>query len=102
MPSAAASEKGSESGPPQGSFCFRCIGCGSVTHLAAQDFRCAQGGNLLEITDPAWNSLDAATLKSFWRDRPASNPMLDRSAVSRIRGHPPPPTAQPPTPPPPP
>src|SRR6266851_3547839 len=85
MPSAAASEKGSESGPPQGSFCFRCIGCGSVTHLAAQDFRCAQCGNLLEITDPAWKSLDAATLKSVWRDRRASNAMLDRSGVWRFR-----------------
>src|SRR5712691_9273361 len=85
MPSAAASEKGSESGPPQGGFCFRCFGCGSVTRLAAQDFRCAQCGNLLEITDPAWKSLDAATLKSVWRDRRASNAMLDRSGVWRFR-----------------
>jgi threonine synthase len=86
MPSVAASDKGSESSSPQGSFCFRCIGCGSITHLAAQDFRCAQCGNLLEITDPAWKSgVDAANLKSIWRDRRGSNAMLDRSGVWRFR-----------------
>jgi threonine synthase len=42
---------------------------------------------LLEITDPAWNSssLDAGALKSVWRDRRASNAMLDRSGVWRFR-----------------
>ena len=87
MPSAAASERGTGSTLPQVTFCFRCIGCGSVTHSAAQDFRCAQCGNLLEITDPAWNSssLDAAALKSVWRDRRTSNATLDRSGVWRFR-----------------
>jgi len=86
MPSATASESGSDSAPPQVTFCFRCIGCGSVTHSPSQDFRCSQCGNLLEITDPAWkSSLSAATLKSLWRDRRGSNAILDRSGVWRFR-----------------
>ena len=86
MPSPAASEKGSESSSPKASFRFRCIGCGSVTELAAQDFRCAQCRNLVEISDPAWKAgLDPATLKSIWRDRRASDKQLDRSGVWRFR-----------------
>jgi threonine synthase len=85
MPSAAASEKGSEPSSPKASFRFRCIGCGSVTQLAAQDFRCAQCGNLVEITDPAWAGLDPAALKSIWHDRRSSNTQLDRSGVWRFR-----------------
>jgi threonine synthase len=86
MPSATASESGSESAPPQVTFCFRCIGCGSVTHSPSQDFRCSQCGNLLEIIDPAWkSSLSAATLRSLWRDRRGSNAILDRSGVWRFR-----------------
>src|SRR5712675_493747 len=86
MPSATASESGSDSAPPQVTFCFRCIGCGSVTHSPSQDFRCSQCGNLLEITDPSWKSgLSAATLRSLWRDRRASNAILDRSGVWRFR-----------------
>src|SRR5712672_1209256 len=86
MPSATASKSGSDSAPPQVTFCFRCIGCGSVTHSPSQDFRCSQCGNLLEITDPAWkSSLSAATLRSLWRDRRGSNAILDRSGVWRFR-----------------
>jgi len=86
MPSAAASEKGSEPSSPKARFRFRCIGCGSVTELAAQDFRCAQCGNLVEIADPAWKSgFDPAALKSVWRDRRASDKQLDRSGVWRFR-----------------
>ena len=72
---------------PQATFCFRCIGCSSVTHTPSQDFRCAQCGNLLEITDPGWKSanLDAATLKSVWRARRSSDAILDRSGVWRFR-----------------
>jgi len=72
---------------PQAAFCFRCIGCVSITHSAGQDFRCSQCGNLLEITDPQWNSgaLRASDLKSVWRERRGSNLALDLSGVWRFR-----------------
>ena len=58
-----------------------------LAHAAAQDFRCSQCGNLLEITDPSWKSpsLNAATLKSSWRERRSSNAALDLSGVWRFR-----------------
>lgn len=87
MPSAAASGKVSGATLPQATFCFQCIGCGSLVQSASQDFRCPQCGNLLEITDPGWksSSLDAGTLRSLWRDRRFSNAPLDRSGVWRFR-----------------
>jgi threonine synthase len=86
MPPSATSEKGSEPGLPQASYCFRCIGCASITHAAAQDFRCSHCGNLIEITDPSWRSgFHAAALKSIWRDRRSSNATLDLSGVWRFR-----------------
>jgi threonine synthase len=73
--------------PLSPTFIFRCIGCGSTASTAAQDSRCAQCGNLLEITDPSWKppSLSAATLKSLWRERRTSNATLDLSGVWRFR-----------------
>jgi threonine synthase len=87
MPSFATSERNSHASPPQPTFCFRCIGCGSVSQNADQDFRCAQCGNLLEITDPSWKSggIDAVRLKSIWRERRSSNAALDLSGVWRFR-----------------
>src|SRR5580692_12772903 len=85
MPPSATSEKGSEPGLPQATFRFRCIGCASVTHAAAQDFRCSQCGNLLEITDSSWNSLNPVALKSLWRERRSLNASLDLSGVWRFR-----------------
>jgi threonine synthase len=87
MPSIAAPKKDSVPALLQVTFCFRCIGCGSVTSEASQDFRCSQCGNLLEITDPGWKSprLDAATLKSVWLERRTSNAALDLSGVWRFR-----------------
>lgn len=81
------SEKHSEARASQPAFIFRCIGCTTVTHAAAHDFRCSQCGNLLEITDPSWNStdLDAAALKSLWHERRSSNASLDQSGVWRFR-----------------
>jgi threonine synthase len=72
---------------PKAGFSFRCIGCASISLKAAQDFRCSQCGNLLEITDPAWTSggLNADTLKSTWRKRRSSNAALDLSGVWRFR-----------------
>jgi threonine synthase len=87
MPSAAAIEGSPGTKLPHSKFCFRCIGCGAVTHAASQDFRCSQCGNLIEITDPGWKSfgLDAAALKSLWRERRSSNAPLDLSGVWRFR-----------------
>jgi threonine synthase len=87
MPSVSGSEKSSGPTLPQVTFCFRCIGCGSVASEASQDFRCSHCGNLLEITYPAWKSpgLHASTLKSVWRERRSSNAALDLSGVWRFR-----------------
>jgi threonine synthase len=87
MPSSSTSEKGSEASRSEAAFRFRCIGCAAVTGSAAQDFRCTQCGNLLEITDPAWKSggLNAAALKSLWRERHSSNASIDLSGVWRFR-----------------
>jgi threonine synthase len=87
MPSSSTSEKGSAPGSLQATHRFRCIGCASIAHSAAQDFRCSQCGNLLEITDPSWKSgsLDAAVLKSIWRERRSSSAALDLSGVWRFR-----------------
>jgi threonine synthase len=74
-------------GSPKITFNFRCIGCGSVTAKAAQDFRCSQCSNLLEISDPSWNSSgrSASRLKTLWRERRSSNTALDLSGVWRFR-----------------
>src|SRR6202140_4681349 len=87
MPSAATSETGSGVALPPATFYFRCIACSSAAQSASQDFRCAQCGNLLEITDPSWQpgKLDASSLKSIWRERRSSNALLDRSGVWRFR-----------------
>ncbi len=85
MPPSATSEKGSEPGLPQATFRFRCIGCGSVTQCAAQDFRCSQCDNLLEITDSSWNSRNPTALKSLWRERRTLNESIDLSGVWRFR-----------------
>jgi threonine synthase len=83
MSSSTTSEKGSE--PSQVTFRFRCIGCGLVAGSAAQDFRCADCGNLLEITNSSWNSRNPAALKSLWRERRTLNAALDLSGVWRFR-----------------
>ena len=87
MPLSATSDRGSPLSKAKGTFGFRCIGCGALTPDAAQDFRCSQCGNLLEITDSSWKSsnLPAATLKSIWHARRSSNEWLDLSGVWRFR-----------------
>jgi threonine synthase len=76
-----------EASVPSPTFGFHCIGCGALSHASAQDFRCSQCGNLLEITDPSWRSADlhAADLKSIWHQRRSSNLPLDLSGVWRFR-----------------
>jgi threonine synthase len=68
-------------------FRFRCIACGDLSDAASQDFRCAQCGDLLEITYPRWKEdpLDAAQLKSKWRERKLSSSPVDQSGVWRFR-----------------
>src|SRR5258708_27143658 len=85
MPLASTPEKGSNPSQPQASFGFRCIGCGLVTAAAAQDFRCSECGNLLEITDSSWNSRNPTVLKTLWRERRSLNASLDLSGVWRFR-----------------
>jgi threonine synthase len=83
MPPSTTPDKGSE--PGQATFRFRCIGCASVATSAAQDFRCSECGNLLEITDSSWNSSNPIALKSLWRERRTLNESLDLSGVWRFR-----------------
>jgi len=83
MPPPTTSDKGSE--PSQAMFRFRCIGCASVATSAAQDFRCSECGNLIEITDSSWNSRNPIALKSLWRERRILNESLDLSGVWRFR-----------------
>jgi threonine synthase len=79
------SEKVSEPSLPRATFRFRCIGCGSLSESAAQDFRCSECCNLLEITDSSWNSRNPTALKSLWRERRTLNAALDLSGVWRFR-----------------
>jgi threonine synthase len=90
MPLSATSDRdsdkqGPQPGSPKPTFCFRCIGCGSIATKAPQDFRCAECGNLLEIADSSWNSRNPAALKSLWRERRTLNAALDLSGVWRFR-----------------
>ena len=66
---------------------FRCIGCGRSTESAGQDFRCADCGDLLEITYPYWKEakLDEAQIKFIWQDRKISSSPVDLSGVWRFR-----------------
>src|SRR5215471_777421 len=63
---------------------LRCISCGASPESAAQNFRCANCGDLLEFFFPEWN-LDAAALKSLWLGRRASRKTIDQSGVWRFR-----------------
>jgi threonine synthase len=83
MSSSTTSEKSSQ--PSQTTFRFRCIGCGAIPGSAAQDFRCSECCNLLEITDSSWNSRNPVALKSLWRERRTLNEALDLSGVWRFR-----------------
>src|SRR5579871_4223946 len=85
MPSSSRPDRTSQADLAKSSFRFRCIGCGSLAAEAWQDFRCAQCGSLIEIADPAWNTLDPNFLKSLWRERRTSNATLDHSGVWRFR-----------------
>jgi threonine synthase len=68
-------------------FRFRCITCGGVTDDAAQNFRCTNCGDLLEITYPRWKEAkpNADQLKSTWKQRRLSLDSVDLSGVWRFR-----------------
>ena len=68
-------------------FFFRCIGCDAHSGNAAEDFRCAACGNLLEISSEAWSTerLNADALKRVWHERRTSNHRLDLSGVWKYR-----------------
>lgn len=68
-------------------FCFRCIGCGTGSDTAGQDFRCTRCGDLLEIAYPQWKSGTrpaAEDLKVLWRERRLSRVAADMSGVWRF------------------
>jgi len=73
--------------PRSTDFRFRCIACGSLSDDAAQNFRCANCGDLLEITYPGWKEAkpNADELKSTWRQRRLSQSAVDLSGVWRFR-----------------
>src|SRR5579864_4068986 len=66
---------------------LRCITCGNAYQKAAQNFRCAACGDLLEIVYPDWDptQLDAAILRALWRQRRTSGLPVDESGVWRFR-----------------
>jgi threonine synthase len=71
----------------QSDFRFRCIGCGHLSDAAGQGFRCADCGDLLEITYPLWKEKrpDAGRLKAAWSERRVSQKQVDLSGVWRFR-----------------
>jgi threonine synthase len=87
MPPSVTSEKNWLSGPPAASYRFACIACGSIARSPANDFRCSQCGDLLEITDPAWQIPHAnpESLKALWRERRVLSWPVDVSGVWRFR-----------------
>jgi threonine synthase len=76
-------------GVRQEDFRFRCIGCGSLSDSASQNFHCARCGDLLEIAYPRWQDQgarpEAENLKSVWRQRRLSFSPVDLSGVWRFR-----------------
>lgn len=82
MPSASTSAQG-----PAEDYCFRCISCGDLSHVAGQDFRCSKCADLLEITYPGWKkgTPELQELKSTWCQRRLSPSHVDLSGVWRFR-----------------
>jgi threonine synthase len=73
---------------------LRCVGCGSTLAAAAQDFRCTDCGDVVELIYE-WPSLDPAQLKTKWRERRMSSDARDQSGVWRFRELLPPSTGKP-------
>src|SRR5712672_2497965 len=65
-----------------------CVACGTEFERAAQDFRCVNCGELLEVFYPAWEKGDpshADELRTLWLERRKSLHALDQSGVWRFR-----------------
>jgi threonine synthase len=77
----------SEPAVHQTNFQFHCIGCGTLTNTASQDFRCAACRDLLEIAYSKWKEApqNPEKLKSVWRERRLSDDPNDSSGVWRFR-----------------
>ncbi len=63
---------------------LRCISCGGTCAAAAQDFRCATCGDLLEFNFVKWPD-DPPALKHLWNQRKTLFKPLDQSGVWRFR-----------------
>src|SRR5689334_4791830 len=63
---------------------LRCVGCGSTPSVAAQDFRCGDCGDVVELVYE-WPSLDPGQLKALWRERRMASDTRDQSGVWRFR-----------------
>jgi threonine synthase len=63
---------------------LRCVGCASTPGAAAQDFRCTDCGDVLELVYD-WSASVGADLKALWRERRLSSRADDRSGVWRFR-----------------
>src|SRR5882757_7415059 len=67
---------------------LRCVACGTEFERAAQDFRCVNCGELLEVFYPSWKAGDpsrAEELRTIWLERRKSLDALDQSGVWRFR-----------------
>jgi threonine synthase len=67
---------------------LRCVACNTEFERAAQDFRCVNCGELLEVFYPAWEKGDpshAEELRTLWLERRKSLHALDQSGVWRFR-----------------
>jgi threonine synthase len=72
---------------------LRCIGCGTITDQADQDFRCGNCGDLFEVFYPEWTNpasqkaagLEPASLMQLWMGRRSSFLPIDTSGVWRFR-----------------
>jgi threonine synthase len=85
LPSTSAPDVSRKARPTD--FRFRCISCANLSDDAAQNFRCADCGDLLEITYPRWKEAKPNTdqLKSTWQQRRLSHDSVDLSGVWRFR-----------------
>jgi threonine synthase len=63
---------------------LRCVGCASSPTAAAQDFRCTDCDDVLELVYE-WSSRDRVDLKALWRERRLSRRADDQSGVWRFR-----------------
>jgi len=67
---------------------LRCVLCGTEFERTAQDFRCVNCGELLEVFYPLWKTGDPARaeeLRMTWMERRKSLHALDQSGVWRFR-----------------